>query len=227
MGQSGADRRPEAGGESICRVVLVDDHAMVREALAQILADCHWIEIVGQGSARHEAFEIVQQTLPNVLVLDYNIPGGALPVIESLVSARWSTTRVLVLTVHESLHYAVRALEAGADGFAIKSDAVQELVKAIREVWEGGIYLAPSLSQEVLRRLRTPRRARVGLDALSPREFELLRNLGEGKGLKEVARAQNISVSTASTYRSRIMQKLDLSTTAELIHFAIKNDIID
>lgn len=209
-----------------CRVVLVDDHAMVREALAQTLADYEWIEVVGQGDERHEAIRVVQRLMPDVLVLDYSIPGGgALPVIETLVNAHWASTKILVLTVHESFHYAVRVLQSGADGYAIKSAAVQELANAIRMVRDGEVYIAPSLSRDVLDRLRQPRHARKGLDALSPREFELLRSLGEGKTLKDAADSQGISVSTASTYRGRLMEKLDLSTTAELIRFALENDV--
>ena len=215
-----------SGSSAACRVVLVDDHTMVREALSHILGESGWIEVVGEASDPAGAIKAVRDTAPDVLVLDYNIPdGGALPVIERLVAASWCNTKILVLTIHNSFHYAVRVLEAGADGFAVKADAFQELAKAIDEVWKSGLYLAPALSREVLNHLRQPRKERVGLDALSPREFELLRELGAGTGLKEAARHQNISVSTASTYRSRIMEKLKLSSTAELIHFAIERGL--
>ena len=228
MPESGDPTETPTAGQAICRVVLVDDHTMVREALSQLLEDCGWIEVVGQAGDRSSAVEAVQQAMPDVLLLDYNIPGGgALKVIETLTANRWTKTRILVLTVHESFHYAVRVLEAGADGFAAKSDAGQELIQAIHEVWKGGLYLAPSLAREVLQHLKRPKRARVGLESLSPREFELFRILGEGKGLKEAAAAQHISVSTASTYRSRIMEKLNLSSTAELIRFALTNGVVD
>jgi len=228
MPAAGESTEQPKDGAAACRVVLVDDHTMVREALSQLLEDCGWIEVVGQAGERKTAIEEVRRAVPDVLLLDYNIPGGgALKVIEVLQANHWTRTRILVLTVHESFHYAVRVLEAGADGFAIKSDAGKELLQAIDVVWKGGLYLAPSLSHEVLDHLRQPKRARVGLEALSPREFELFRILAEGKGLKEAAALQHISVSTASTYRGRIMEKLNLSSTAELIRFAIENGVID
>ncbi len=208
------------------RVVLVDDHAMVREALAQLLAESGCVEVVGSAADRHEAVRAVDEHAPDVLLLDYNIPGGgALPVIEHVVTEGLST-RVLVLTVHESSHYAVRVLEAGAHGFLTKSAAGEELVAALRRVHAGHVHLPPELSADVLQHLRRPRRDRLGLASLSARELEMLRLLGGGAGLGEAAEYLSISTSTASTYRARILEKLGLSNTGELIRFALEHDLV-
>ena len=209
------------------QVALVDDHSMVREALASILESDDRFEIVGQGSNRHDAVRITAEQQPDVLVLDYTMPGGgALPAIED-ITREGSLTRILVLTVHKSIHYAVRALEAGAHGFLVKSSAVEELVEAIRVVRGGSIYITPQLSSRVLDHLLLPKRDRIGLDSLSIREFEILRILGSGAGLKEAASEMSISTSTASTYRVRLTKKLGLNTTAELIRYAMEQGLVD
>jgi DNA-binding NarL/FixJ family response regulator len=213
-------------GQVLTRVVLADDHAMVREALAQILEESGSIRVVGQAADGAAALEAAAATQPDVMVLDYSMPGlDASAVIESLL-ARWPQLKILVLTVHENIHYAVKVLESGAHGYVVKSAAVGELVEAIRAVSAGECYISPKVSQKVIQHLRRPRRDRVGLEALSPREFELLRVLGAGMSLKECCRHLNISTSSASTYRTRLMEKLNLHTTAEIIRFALENDIV-
>ena len=208
------------------RVVLADDHKMVREALARILEDSGKINIVAQASDGTEALAAVRETQPEVIVLDYSMPGqDASTVIEKLLRSS-PDIKILVLTIHENIHYAVRVLEAGAHGYLIKSAAVDELVEAIGTVHQGRIYVSPQVSQEVLRHLRQPKRERVGLDSLSQREFDLLRMFGAGKTLQESARQMKISTSTASTYRARIMEKLNLASTAELIRFALEHNVV-
>ena len=117
-------------------------------------------------------------------------------------------------------------LESGAHGYLIKSAAVDELVEAIRTVCDGGIYISPAVADEVLQQLRRPKRERVGLEALSQREFDLLRILGAGKTLQQCAQQMKVSTSTASTYRSRVMTKLNLESTAELIRFALEHKVV-
>jgi DNA-binding NarL/FixJ family response regulator len=208
------------------RVVLADDHAMVREALAPILEESGSIKVVGQASDGHEALEIVAKLQPDVIVLDYTMPNLDAPSAIETLLRRCPQIKILVLTVHENIHYAVKVLESGAHGYVVKSAAVGELVDAIQSVSDGEVYISPKVSQRVIQHLRQPRKARVGLEALSQREFELLRVLGAGMSLKECAKHLNISTSSASTYRARLMEKLKLNTTAEIIRFALENDIV-
>ncbi|HEV3263541.1 MAG TPA: response regulator transcription factor [Gemmataceae bacterium] len=213
-------------GQGIIRVVLADDHAMVREGLAQILEESGCIRVVGQAANGPEALEVAGKALPEVVVLDYSMPGlDAAAAIEALL-LRWPRLKILVLTVHENIHYAVKVLESGAHGYVVKSAAVGELVEAIQAVSSGECYISPKVSQRVIQHLRRPKRDRVGLGALSQREFELLSVLGSGMSLKECARHLNISTSSASTYRARLMEKLNLHSTAEVIRFALENDIV-
>lgn len=207
------------------RVVLADDHNMVREALARILEESGGIRVEAQLSEAPAIFEAVRRTDPDVVVIDYSMPGTNAPrVIRQLLDTR-PDQKILVLTVHENIHYAVRTLESGAHGYLVKSAAVDELVEAIRTVHAGSIYLSKEIAQDVLLHLRSPRRERVGLEALSKREFDFLRILGSGKTLQECAKEMKISTSTASTYRARILEKLSLKSTAELIRFAIEHEV--
>lgn len=208
------------------RVVLADDHEMVREALARILEGSGKISVVAQASDADQALVAVRATNPEVVVLDYSMPGQAAPdVIEELLR-RSSAIKILVLTVHENIHYAVRVLESGAHGYLIKSAAVDELVEGIETVHRGRIYVSHRVSQEVLQHLRQPKRERIGLGSLSQREFDLLRLVGAGKTLQQCAKQMKISTSTASTYRGRIMEKLNLTSTAELVRFALEHDVV-
>jgi DNA-binding NarL/FixJ family response regulator len=212
--------------QGLIRVVLADDHAMVREALAQILEESGCIRVVQQASTGPEALEAVAKVMPEVLVLDYTMPGLDAPTAIAELLRRQPQLKVLVLTVHENIHYAVKVLESGAHGYVVKSAAVGELVEAIQAVSSGEVYISPKVSQRVIQHLRRPKRDRVGMEALSQREFELLRVLGAGMSLKECAHHLSISTSSASTYRTRLMEKLNLHSTAEIIRFALENDIV-
>lgn len=207
------------------RVVLADDHEMVREALARILEDCGRIQVVALAADAAQALDAVRELRPEIVVLDYSMPVEGAPDIIRKLLREVPGVKILVLTVHENVHYAVRVLKAGAHGYIIKAAAVDELVEGIDAVHQGQIYVSPSISQEVLQQLARPSRDRAGIDLLSQREFDLLRMLGEGKSLQQCARQMDVTTSTASTYRARIMEKLNLSTTAELIRFAIENNL--
>jgi DNA-binding NarL/FixJ family response regulator len=199
---------------------------MVREALAQILEDSGCIRVVGQASDGLQALALAAESEVDVMVLDYSMPKLDAPSAIETLLRKHPRLKILILTVHENIHYAVKVLESGAHGYVIKSAAVGELVEAIKAVAAGEIYISPKLSQRVIQHLRRPKKDRSGLEALSQREFELLRVLGSGMSLKECARHLNISTSSASTYRTRLMEKLNLRTTAEVIRFALENDIV-
>lgn len=208
-------------------VVLADDHTMVRESLARVLEDSGRVDVKGQASDGRELLDVVQRERPDFVVLDYSMPELDGPrAIEALLK-KHKHLKLLVLTVHENVHYAVRALEAGAHGYMIKSAAVDELVAAIDSVWSGDSYVSPKVSQEVWALMRRPKRDREGMEALSSREFDALRILGSGKSLQDCSREMDVSVSTVSTYRARILEKLNLTNTAELIRYAVENNVSD
>lgn len=206
-------------------VVLADDHAMVRQSLARVLQDSGQIVVKGQASDGLELLEVVRRESPDCVVLDYSMPKLDAPHAIERLLAEHKRLKILVLTVHENVHYAVRAIQAGANGYMIKSAAVEELVDAINTVSRGDVYISPKVSQEVWAQLRRPKKSREGLEALSQREFDALRILGSGASLQECADRMKVSTSTVSTYRSRILEKLNLTNTAELIRFALENDV--
>ena len=208
------------------RVVLADDHTMVREALARILDESGSVSVMAQAVDGTETVRIVQAAPEvDVVVLDYSMPGlDGTQIIEKLQRDR-PELRLLVLTVHENIHYAVRVIESGAHGYMIKSAAVEELVDAIHRVHDGELYLSPKIASQVLQHMRQPKRERIGIEALTPREFDLLRLIAGGASLQDSAEQMRITTSTASTYRSRILHKLNLKSTADIIRFAFENDI--
>ncbi|MCB9674651.1 MAG: response regulator transcription factor [Alphaproteobacteria bacterium] len=207
---------------SVPRVVLVDDHEMVREALCTALVSEGDIEVVGEAATCVAALAVVASARPDVLVLDYNLSDGSAMTVIPEIRAKHPSVRILVLTVHDNAHYATRCIQAGAHGFLAKSGPVRDLRAAVHRVHAGEMVIPAHLTAEVVGSMRS---GGIGIDALSPREFELLRLLGSGATLKEAAERQNISTSTASTYRARLMEKLSLRTTGDIIRFAIENDL--
>lgn len=208
-------------------VILADDHEMVRESLARVLNSCDEINVVGQVGCGSELVGKVREARPECLVMDYSMPSHEpVEVIKQLL-AEFKNLKVLVLTVHENIHYAVRTLEAGAHGYLIKSAAVEELVDAIGMIKRGDVYISRKISPEVWSLLRRPKRKRDGVEALSQREFDVLRILGSGESLQDCAKKLNVSVSTVSTYRARILEKLNLENTSEIVRFAIENKLSD
>jgi two-component system invasion response regulator UvrY len=209
------------------KVLLADDHAMVREGLCRILEEPDDISVVGQADNGRTAIALAKQTKPDVIVLDYVMPEldgfGATEQIRSLLPE----TKVLILTVHDNIQFAVRILEAGAHGFLLKEEAPIQLIEAVRRVHAGKTPISPKIMEKLMTRIRNGKQAKAGIDSLSPREFELIRHLGSGKSLRECATLMCISESTASTYRARVLKKLDLKTTGNLIRFALENKLVE
>ncbi len=214
-------------GSGPVRVVLADDHEMVREALAQILGAENSIKVIGQAKDGEEALAIIAKDRPDLLVLDYSMPGMAAPAVLDILEERGEKLKVIILTVHENIHYAVRMLERGVHGYVIKSSAVSDLVEAIEAVHQGKVWVSPQVSQTVIHHLRRGPARGTLVERLSRREFEVLSILGKGTSLKGCAHQLGIGVSTASTYRARIMEKLDLTSTAEIIRFALENGLVN
>lgn len=208
-------------------VVLADDHEMVRESLARVLDACGTITVVGQAGSGSDLVAAVRANQPDCLVMDYSMPDHDPVSAIKLLLSEFKNLKILLLTVHANVHYAVRTLEAGAHGYLIKSAAVEELVDAISTIRDGNVYISKKISPEVWALLRRPKGQREGVEALSQREFDVLRILGSGASLQECANQLDVSVSSVSTYRSRILEKLNLTNTTELVRFAIENEIVD
>jgi DNA-binding NarL/FixJ family response regulator len=208
------------------RVLLADDHLMVAEALKSLLApEFDLVGVVEDGRALLEAAGTLR---PDVIVADITMPG--LNGIDALIRLRRGGDRVPVvfLTMHRDVSFARRAFEAGASGFVLKHSAPFELVSAIRIALEGKTYLTPQLAGEVLEAMeQEPQRVPDPVASLTPRQREVLQLLAEGRSAKEIAATLSISARTVEFHKYQMMETLGLHTNAELIHFAIKQGLVE
>ncbi len=207
------------------RVLLVDDHAIVREGIRQILADTHDIVVAGTVAGGVEAIAIVRKTACEVVVLDISMPDRSGIEVLKQLRKEFPKVAVLMLSMHSEDQYAMRSMKAGAAGYLNKQSAPAELVDAIRKVAGGGKYITPALA-EVLA-------AHVGEDAdalphqsLSDREYQALTMIASGKTVTDIATELKLSVKTVSMYRSRLLLKMKLRNNAELTHYAVRNGLV-
>ncbi len=207
------------------RILLVDDHAMVRQGFRMILAAQSDMEIVGEAGNGREAVELAEQLKPDVVVMDVAMP--ELNGIEATrrITASAPRTRILALSMYKDSVYVREILRAGARGFLLKDAIDHDLLAAVRAVASGEGYLSPAVSEAVLSDYR--RHVTDPLDLLSSREREVLQMVAEGKTNKDIATALNLSVYTVDAHRGRIMEKLNLHSVGELVRFAVRKGLID
>ena len=207
------------------RILLVDDHAVVRQGFKMILDAQSDMEIVGEAANGREAVELAAQLRPDVVVMDVAMP--ELNGIEATrrVIAVDPHIRVIALSMHKDSVYVREILRAGARGYLLKDSGADDLVKAIRAVAGGESYLSPAVSNAVLDDYR--KHVTNPIDLLTSREREVLQMLAEGKTNKEIAVVLNLSVYTVDAHRGRIMEKLNLHSINELVRFALRNGLID
>jgi DNA-binding NarL/FixJ family response regulator len=207
------------------RVLLADDHHLIAEGLRSLL-EPHF-DVVGIVADGRELVSVAKALEPDVVVLDISMP--SLNGIDALrqMSASDCGAKVVFLTMHRDVTYAVRALEAGASGFVLKHSAASELITAIREALKGGRYITPQIASELVDSFRRGRP--IGAersDELTPRQREVLQLVSEGRSAKEIAATLHISRRTAEFHKARLMEALGVKTTAELIQYAIRTGII-
>ena len=212
------------------RIILADDHAVVRDGLRRLIDAEPDLEVVATAATASEVVQRVVELRPDVLLLDITMPGGSgIGALEQIRKLSTST-RILILTMHEDPEYLRVSLVSGASGFILKNAAGQELLAAIRSVNQGRIYVDPTLAGVALHDvLAPPRRAGTApsaFDRLSPRELEVLRQLALGFTNKEVADRLAVSVKSVETYRARLSEKLGLNRRAELVRYALENGLI-
>jgi DNA-binding NarL/FixJ family response regulator len=209
------------------KVLLADDHHVVREGFRRIVEDAGDMMVVAEAADGREAIERVKKTSPDVAVIDISMPGmDGLEVISQL---RYSNPDlpILILTMHEEEQYVVRAISAGAMGYVTKRVAPEQLVEAIRKVNAGRRYLTESAAEMLALRMTRGAGGTSPIDSLSDREIQVLRRLALGHNNREIAEAYNISIKTVDTYRLRLLQKLNLRNNAELTRFAIQAGLIE
>ena len=207
------------------RVLIADDHPVVRLGLRQILAESADSELGAEVGSAEEVRDAVRERRWDVVVLDISLPGGNGIELIAEIRRERPETRVLILTVHSEEQYAVRAIRAGAAGFLNKESAPEKLTEAIRKIASGGRYVSPQLA-ETLASLLAGESQGPPHERLSDREFEILKLLASGKTVSQVAEELSLSVKTISTHRSRILQKMGMKTNAELTHYALRNGLV-
>lgn len=206
------------------RVILADDHLIVRQGLRLVL-EKEGIEVLSEAADGFEAIRLIKELLPEIAVLDLDMPGlDGLAVLREAAQAS-PRTRSIILTRHMEEPYAVEALRVGARGYVLKTQASNDLVAAIRHVDRGEVYLSPRISKAVVDAYLA--NAEGPNAQLSVRERQVLQLVGEGHSTKKIASLLGISTKTADTHRTRLMEKLDIHQTAGLVRYAIRNGLIE
>jgi DNA-binding NarL/FixJ family response regulator len=207
------------------KILLADDHAVVRHGLKQILTDAFKRATYGEARNAQEALDLVWKQDWDVVVLDITMPGrSGLDVLREIKQSK-PRLPVLVLSMHPENQFAVRVLKSGASGYMTKESAPEELVGAVKKVLAGGRYVSNSLAENLAASLSASQKAPQ--EKLSNREFQVLRLIASGKMVTDIARELSLSVKTISTYRSRILDKMGMKNNAQLMHYAIQHRLVE
>jgi DNA-binding NarL/FixJ family response regulator len=208
------------------KIVLADDHQLIREGIKKILKSESDLKIVAEAGNAGELFNQLRTTSADVVVLDVNMPGRSGIDILADLKKEFSSVRILMLSMHPEDSLAVRTLKSGALGYVTKNAPPDELIKAIRRVAEGRKYVSETLAEKLADNIQ-PKQLSPSHEILSDREFEVFQLLGTGKTVSEIAGLLSLSVPTVSTYRARILEKMKMNSTAEIIHYAVRNKLVE
>ena len=207
------------------RILVVDDHVLVRSGIRRILADEPDIEYVGEADTATQALKRIRSEQWDVIVMDINMPGHNTLDVLRLIKLEKPDLPVLILTMYPEEQYAMRVLKEGAAGYITKSSAPDNLISAIHKVVEGGAYVSPTLALQLATQLRNKPKATL-YDLMSNREFMVLCAIAEGKHLNQIADELNLSAKTISTYRTRVLNKLGMHSNTELVRYALEHGLI-
>ena len=208
------------------RLVIADDHTIVREGLKQLLGASADLSVVGEAQDGHQVLQLVRELDFDVLLLDMSMPGKSGIELIKQVRAEKPRLRILVLSMHEERQYAVRAIKSGASGYLTKESASAQLVTAIRKVAAGGAFISAEVAQE-LALGAMPQTEGPPHAALSDREYQVFRLLASGTTVSDIAHQLNLSVKTVSTHKARLMLKMGMQNQADLIRYAIAHKLMD
>ena len=206
------------------RVIIVDDHPVVRRGLKQIIAAEQGMQVVGEAENAGEAIRVIRQTACDAVVLDITLPDGSGLDVLCQLKSEHPTLPVLIMSMHQEELYALRVLKAGASGYLMKNSIPEDLIKAIRKITSGGRYISPAVSERLVSELASPGKSLH--EKLSDREFQILCLIASGKSLKEIGATLCISDKTVSSYRSRILEKMKMSTNADLTRYALEHHLV-
>jgi len=208
------------------RILIADDHPIVREGLKRIINSCPDMHLIGELRNGYEVFTECGQNKVDVLLLDITMPGMGFQNLIRQLRKDLPALKILVLSVHSEEHYALRSLKAGASGYLTKDRSPEELETAIRHVFKGKTYVSASLGEKLAQQL-TKNSKKGAYDELSERECQILHLLGAGKRISDIAKLLELSPKTVSTYRSRIFEKMQFNSNADLIRYAVEFDLVE
>ncbi len=208
------------------KVIIVDDHELIREGLKKVLIKNSDLEVVGEAGNSNELIGLLDQHDVDVVILDISMPGrSGLELIRDIKNLH-PKVKTLVLSMHPEDRFAIRALKAGASGYLSKQSAAKELVNALRKIMSGGKYISPALAEQLALEIETPSDKPLH-EKLSNREFEIMIKISLGKSVSEIAGDLALSVNTVTSYRARVMQKMNMRSNADIIRYALKNQLVD
>jgi DNA-binding NarL/FixJ family response regulator len=210
----------------LIRVLIADDHAIVREGLKQILASTQDIVVSGAADSAAEAIKLVRGAPCQVMLLDISLPDRSGIEVLKQIKKEFPKIAVLMLSMHREDQYAIRAIKAGASGYLNKQSAPTELVSAIRQVAAGRKHISPALAEALANQIGNDNEAPPH-ESLSDREYQTLIMIASGKSVGDIADELSLSVKTVSMYRTRSLEKMKLKNNAELTHYAIKNQLVE
>jgi DNA-binding NarL/FixJ family response regulator len=210
----------------VIRIVIADDHSIVREGLKRIVSSIEDMEVAGEAGNGTEVMQRVRELAFDVLVLDLSMPGRSGMDLIKLIRTEKPQLRILVLSMHQELQYAVRAIKNGASGYLTKESAPAQLEQAIRKVASGGAFISAEVAEQ-LALGAMPGSQAVPHESLSNREFEVLQLLVAGVSMTDIGTKLNLSVKTVSTHKTNLMQKMGLQNQSELIRYALKHGLVE
>lgn len=208
------------------RIVIADDHTIVREGLKQLLAAVGDLTVVGEARDGHEVLQQVRASDFDVLLLDMSMPGKSGTELIKQVKDEKPKLRILVLSMHQEHQYAVRAIKAGASGYLTKDSASTQLVTAIRKISAGGAFFSPEVAEALVLGAMSQKEGPPHA-ALSDREYQVFRMLASGTSISGIAAHLSLSVKTVSTHKARLLEKLGIRNQTELVHYALKHRLVD
>ena len=208
------------------KLVIADDHAIVREGLKRIVSSAQGMEVVGEAANGIEALQRVRELQFDVLMLDLSMPGRSGMELIKLAKAEKPRLRILVLSMHQEMQYAVRAIKSGASGYLTKDSAPAQLEQAIRKIAAGGAFISAEVAEQ-LALGAMPGSAAIPHESLSNREFEVFGLLAAGVSVTSIATQLHLSVKTVSTHKANLMQKMSLNNSSELVRYAIRHGLTD
>jgi DNA-binding NarL/FixJ family response regulator len=209
------------------KIIIADDHSVVRRGIKEILSASNNFNIVGEATSGEELLELLSKQVCEVVIMDISMPGRSGLDVLNDIKKFYPSVRCLVLSVHPEEKYGLRVIKSGADGYLTKESAPEELIKALDKINEGGKYLSPGLTDKIVDEITRDQTTAPLHSKLSDREYEIFLLLAEGKPVSEIASKFFLSVHTVSTYRGRILEKMNMKTNADLTYYAVKNKLIE